>query len=118
MSTDTSTINLAIICAVFLVVLFWMFGSFLYYRRERTLTHTERMKALELGQPLPGDPETAKIKAKTARTMSDDGSDQEKSLAHQCYATTSYIVGAGFFFAFVSGGVSLMPWPPPPARWG
>ncbi len=90
-----------------LLVFFLMIGCFFYYRRERSLTHAERMKALEMGQPLPDDPETAKIKAKAARTLAMKPAEMpsgEKSLANQCYATTGYICGGGFFFAFVVGG--------------
>ena len=37
--------------------------GFLQARRERLLTHAERMKALEMGRPVPDSPDVARIKA-------------------------------------------------------
>jgi hypothetical protein len=88
-----------------LLVFFLMIGAFLQQRRERLLTHAERMKSLELGMPLPDDPETAKIKAKTAVELAEASSSPSspsngpKSLAYQCYTTTGWVCGLGFLFA-------------------
>ena len=48
---------------VFLISLVAIVGGLLQARRERTLNHAERMKALELGRELPDDVATARIKA-------------------------------------------------------
>ncbi len=80
---------------------------FTHFQEERKLTHAERIKALEMGQTLPDDPETARIKARAARlaaARSTGSSGVSKSLAYHCYSVTGYICGGGFFFAILVGG--------------
>ena len=79
-----------------LVALVAIVGGFVHSRRERLLTHAERMKSLELGLPLPEDPTTARIRA--AMGPAEAPSDA-RSLAAQCFTTTGYIAGFGLLFA-------------------
>jgi hypothetical protein len=90
------------------VLLALIIGGFTQANRARMLEHQERMKALEMGHPLPDDPATARIKAKAAWTIGQisaiESPETSKSFAYQCYSITGYISGAGFFFAMVAGG--------------
>ena len=77
-----------------------IFGGFLHYRRERLLTHAERMKALEMGRDLPEDTATARIKAVYGSPDKPEAaSSGPKSLAVQCYTTTGWVAGLGLLFA-------------------
>jgi hypothetical protein len=83
-----------------LVALVAIVGGFLHYRRERLLTHAERMKALELGRDLPEDVATARIKAVLSSSDEDDEApEKEKSIAVQVYTTTGWVSGCGLLFA-------------------
>ena len=82
-------------------------GGFLHARRERLLTHAERMKALELGREWPDDPATAKLKALQTPEADDPSSPpgrpgEPKSLAAKCYSMTTAACSTGFVFAFLS----------------
>jgi hypothetical protein len=96
-----------VIVGVLVLCLVPIIGGFLHYRRERLLTHTERMKALELGRDLPDDSATARIKAVYgASDKSEEASSGEKSLAVQCYTTTGWVAGCGLLFACWAGGAA------------
>ena len=85
-----------------LIGLIAMIGGFLHYRRERLLTHTERMKALELGRELPDDAYTTRLKAIFGSTdQPEEAPGGIKSLASQCYSTTGWVSGCGFLFAMM-----------------
>ena len=56
-------------------------GGFLHYRRERLLTHQERMKALELGREMPDDAATARIEAAFGTFSKDDKQEERGQLA-------------------------------------
>jgi hypothetical protein len=87
-----------------------IFGGFLHYRRERLLTHAERMKALEMGRDLPEDVATARIKAVYGSSdKPENGSGGAKSLAAQCYSTTGQIAGGGLLFAWLAGASGAAP---------
>lgn len=90
-----------------LVGLVAMTGGFLKTRRERLLTHEERMKALELGREMPDDAATARIKAVWG---SSSGSDGEKEKDHdgdgssdplpgKCFSTAIWVAFWGFLAA-------------------
>jgi hypothetical protein len=84
-------------------------GGFLHSRRERLLTHAERMKALELGQPLPDDPATAKLKAMTGGDSSQEGASNDTpqmALARTCYKTALWVAFWGFLFAAQTSAVN------------
>jgi hypothetical protein len=84
-------------------------GGFLHVRRERLLTHTERMKALELGRPMPDDPETARIKAAYVPPVPSKPSNSE-ALAGKCYSTAVWVAFWGFgagVGAVQGGGIAV-----------
>jgi hypothetical protein len=92
---------------VFLGSVFWLglvaiIGGFLHGRRERMLTHTERMKALEMGLPLPDAPDVARLKAIHGTGGSSDeevGATPQLSLARTCYKTALWVAFWGFLFS-------------------
>ena len=101
-------VGLLFLWSLFLVGLIAILGGFLHYRRERLLTHAERMKALDLGRDVPDDAATARIKAVYGSIYGSSGKPEGESggtkpLAVQCYSTTGWACGGGFVFAFLSG---------------
>src|SRR4051812_16053418 len=82
-----------------------MIGGFLYARRERLLTHAERMKALELGQPLPEDPGTSRARevAKAAAPIETPEVHPQMAMAHKCFGSIAWVAFWGFAFAALSG---------------
>jgi len=93
-----------LIAGVVVICLVPIIGGFLHHRRERLLTHTERMKALELGRDLPEDTATARLKAVYGTSdKTEEASSGEKPPAAQCYAATAQIAGGGLLFAWLSG---------------
>jgi hypothetical protein len=94
---------------VLLVTLVGIVGGFLHYRRERLLSHQERMKALELGREIPDDPATARMKAargvassseKTA--SSDKNAGASGALARRAFSTALWAALGGFAAAVVA----------------
>jgi hypothetical protein len=88
-------------------------GGLLQARRERILTHQERMKALELGRAMPVDEGTEPFKATSGTVSSDveavvtapsvEGS-QGVSLARKCFSTAFWVGFWGFLAAGGQGG--------------
>ena len=100
---DPSNVLLAMLLGgAVLVALVAIVGGFLHARRERLLTHAERMKALELGRDLPDDAATARIKAvlDSSDEADETGDAPEKSIAVQVFTTTGWVSGCGLLFAF------------------
>jgi hypothetical protein len=92
-----------------LISLVAILGGFLHTRRERLLTHTERMKALELGRALPDDPATARIKAAYVPPVSSEPANSE-ALASKCYSTAVWVAFWGFgsgVGAVQAGGIAV-----------
>ena len=89
---------------MFLLGLVGIVGGFLHYRRERLLTHQERMKALELGAELPDDAATARIKAVYGTSATDKSSDESESIARKCFTTALWVAFWGFLAAASPGG--------------
>ena len=102
METSTTTIILAIGAWMTLLGLVAIVGGLLHYRRERLLTHQERMKALELGRELPDDAATARIKAAFGDDKSDDKA-ESRSLARTCFSTALWVGFWGFLAASQGG---------------
>jgi hypothetical protein len=73
-------------------------GGLLYRRRERLLTHQERMKALELGRDLPDDSAAGRLKAIFGAGSSGVGG-EGPSLARKCFSTASWVAFWGFLTA-------------------
>jgi hypothetical protein len=101
MDVEASIVVLALFGGLTLLGLVGTIGGFLHYRRERLLTHQERMKALELGHDLPDDPVTARIKATFG--ASSKGGDGNGSLARKCYSTALWVAFWGFIAASQGG---------------
>ena len=94
------------ILGVFAICLVPIIGGFLQAHRERQWTHLERMKALELGQELPENAATARIKAAFGQAGSDTGTDRG-SLARKCFSTAIWVAFWGFMAASSSAGIGL-----------
>ena len=75
---------------VILFGLIAIIGGFLHSRRERLLTHQERMKALELGREVPDEIGAARARAAAA---------EEKSYASKCFSATGQACFWGFLCA-------------------
>ncbi len=87
-----------------LIALVAIVGGFLHTRRERMLTHQERMKALELGREMPDDAAAAQIRAAFGvASGGGERGDGEGSLAGKCFSTTVWVAFWGFLAA--SGAV-------------
>jgi hypothetical protein len=93
-----------------------MFMTFAYYRRSRMLTHTERLKAMELGRELPEDAGVARLKAVFAGNHVDDEGEPtgEDALAHRCFKVAFWVPLAAFGATQASDhfrhGVELAVW--------
>lgn len=75
-------------------------GGFLHHRRERLLTHAERMKALEMGREFPDDPKVAQMRVLMNRDESKKSGDD--SASGRCYSTAFWVAFWGFI---TMGGV-------------
>jgi hypothetical protein len=91
---------------LFLIGLVATIGGFLHHRRERLLTHEERMKALELGRQMPDDAATARIKAAFGVSSSGDKAEESDSLARKCFSTALWVAFWGFLAASQGGWVN------------
>ncbi len=91
---------------LFLVTVIPIVGGFIYAHRERVLTHTERMKALEIGAELPDRAATARIKAAWGQPTGEDAGGKE-SLAGRCFSTAVWVAFWGFGAAAGLGGADV-----------
>ena len=91
---------------VFLLSVIPIVGGLMYARRERLLTHAERMKALEMGGALPDDAATARIKAALGQSPADDDRGKD-SLARKCFSTALWVAFWGFAAAAGLGGAAV-----------
>ncbi len=99
------TIGAGVIVALVAIV-----GGFLQVRRERMLTHQERLKALELGREIPDDAATARMKVAWGITSSGEKTDSSDNsegtsgaLSRKCFSTAVWVAFWGFFAASQSG---------------
>src|SRR5262245_13798842 len=108
--SDEVPIIVTLLCSLTLLGLVAIVGGFLHSRRERLLTHQERMKALELGRDLPDDAATARLKA-TFGAAAGGNESKGESLARKCFSTALWIGFWGFLAAsqggWVNAGISL-----------
>ena len=86
-----------------LVALVAIIGGYVHYRRERLLTHQERMKALELGREMPDDAATARIKAAFGTSSSSSDDDTSESLPRKVFTTALWVAFWGFLAASQGG---------------
>jgi len=89
---------------VFVMSLVPIIGGFLHARRERTLVHSERMKALDLGRELPDDVATARINAAFGNTSASVEGGGGESLSAKCFSTAFWVAFWGFAAAAGLGG--------------
>jgi hypothetical protein len=106
MSADAVSVIFAVLGGSILVALVSIVGGFLHYRRERLLTHKERMKALEMGRELPDDAATARIRAAFGTLSSGDKAGESDSLPRKCYSTALWVAFWGFIGASQGGWVN------------
>jgi hypothetical protein len=92
--------------ALVLLGLVAIVGGFLQTRRERLLTHQERLKALELGREIPDDVATARMKVAGGITSSgekadssDNGEGATGALSRKCFSTAVWVAFWGFLAA-------------------
>ena len=102
-----------VIGAGVLIALVALVGGFAHTRRERLLTHQERMKALELGRDIPDDAATARMKvawgADSAAEKADSRGQKADArtsneitsgtLSRKCISTAVWVAFWGFLFA-------------------
>lgn len=95
-----------------LIGLVAIIGGFLHHRRERLLTHAERLKALELGRSLPDDSYAARLRAvwngQGSQGKRDDGTptDPDRALVRKCYSLALWVAFWGFLFGAPIGAQS------------
>ncbi len=99
MSGNGAEVLLVLVSMAGLVGLVAIIGGFLHYRRERVLLHAERMKALELGQPIPEDRGTTQQKAVLSALSDPPESDPDRAMARKCFSTAIWVAFWGFLFA-------------------
>jgi hypothetical protein len=93
------------IVSIFLVTIIPIVGGLMYARRERLLTHAERIKALELGVELPDGAAPRAMKTVSSRTVADGGTTD--SLAPKCFSTALWVAFWGFAAAAGLGGAEV-----------
>jgi hypothetical protein len=106
MGAYTTPLVFSVLGGVFLLALVAIVGGFLHYRRERLLSHKERMKALDLGREMPDDAATARIKAAFGSPSSAGDSEASEPLARKCFSTALWVAFWGFLGASQGGWVN------------
>jgi hypothetical protein len=106
MGEYTTTLVFSVLGGVFLIALVAILGGFLHYRRERLLSHKERMKALDLGREMPDDAATARIKAAFGSRLGADDKEASEPLARKCFSTALWVAFWGFLGASQGGWVN------------
>ena len=106
MDANSTNLLYSVLGSVVLIIVVAIVGGFLHSRRERLLTHAERMKALELGREMPDDAATARVKAAFGISSSDDKAEDSGSLARRCFTTALWVALGGFLAASQGGWVN------------
>ncbi|MFI5458829.1 MAG: hypothetical protein ACHRXM_25655 [Isosphaerales bacterium] len=106
MNPDTTNVIYSLLGGTFLIALVAIIGGFLHYRRERYLSHQERMKALDLGREMPDHAATARIKAAFGTLSGGDKEEESGSLSRKCYSTALWVAFWGFLAASQGGWVN------------
>src|SRR5436190_1496624 len=91
MAVDTNEIAVMVLGGVFVVALVSILGGFWHVRRERLLTHAERMKALELGREVPDSAAVARIKAAFGASSQADEDGGAWSPARKCFGVALWV---------------------------
>jgi hypothetical protein len=103
MGSQTEFLVYSILGGVFTIAMVSIIGGFLHCRRERLLSHRERIKALELGRDFPDDPATAQVKAALGNGPA-EGKEAPGSLSRKCFSTALWVAFWGFIAANSGGG--------------
>jgi hypothetical protein len=104
---DATPILLGLLLAsLVLISLVAIIGGFLHYKRERLLTHQERMKALEFGRELPDDPTTARTKAVFGGSLGGASDEAGESLPRKMITTVLWVAFWGFLFGGPAGAAN------------
>jgi hypothetical protein len=105
---DPNAVNLlfALLGGLILIAVVAIVGGFLHHRRERLLTHAERMKALELGRDMPDDAATARVRAAFGQSAGTGVEEGPASLPQKCYSTALWVAFWGFLAASQGGWVN------------
>jgi hypothetical protein len=106
MDANAAQLLFAVVGGSVFIGLVAIVGGFLHYRRERLLTHTERMKALELGREMPDDAATARIRAAFGHAAGGTAEHAPASLPHKCFSTALWVAFWGFMAASQGGWVN------------
>src|SRR4051794_2365969 len=106
MNASSNVLMYSLMVGVGLIAVLAILGGFYIAIRERSLTHTERMKALELGRELPDGAAVARIKAAFGHKGGSDD-DEGGSSARKCFSTALWVAFWGFGAAAMHGGVGL-----------
>jgi hypothetical protein len=106
MGEYASELVFTVLGGTFVIALVAIVGGFLHYRRERLLSHKERMKALDLGREMPDDAATARIKAAFGTFARGNESEASESLARKCFSTALWVAFWGFLAASQGGWVN------------
>jgi hypothetical protein len=103
---NSNDVIVVIAADVFLLAVIPIVGGLMYARRERLLTHAERIKALELGVAFPDEAATDRRKAGMGQAQAEaDGS--RESLARKCFSTAVWVAFWGFAAAAGLGGAAV-----------
>jgi hypothetical protein len=103
---DTNETIAVVFGFIFMVSIVPIIGGLMYARRERLLTHAERMKALELGAQVPDLATIAHTRADLAQSGGiEDG--EKARLARKCYSTSLWVAFWGFAAAAGLGGADV-----------
>lgn len=110
-------VMLSLLAAGTLVGIVAIAGHFSSVRRDRMLTHEERMKALELGRDI-GPALGSAALVKSASGDQNDGGDtvglgSSDALARKCFSTAVWVA----FWGFVAASQSHMVGPPGQYKW-
>jgi hypothetical protein len=103
---NESILVASVLLGVFVVALISILGGFIHARRERQLTHAERLKALEWGIVLPDGAARAQTVAVKSALPEFDASSRQ-ALARKLYSTAIWVAFWGFSAAAGLGGANL-----------
>jgi hypothetical protein len=106
MDSNVVSLLFALLGGLTMIAVVAIVGGFLHHRRERLLTHAERMKALELGQDMPDDAATARVRAAFGQSAGGGVEAGPVSLPQKCYSTALWVAFWGFLGASQGGWVN------------
>jgi hypothetical protein len=113
---DTNVAITVFVGGLFLAALVAIVGGFLHTRRERVLTHQDRMKALDLGREIPGDAVTARMELGSVVSFhnnkvesSGDNEGGSRAISQKAFSTALWVAFWGFLAAAQSVSIGQGP---------